>query len=169
MVRAEPGSATEDVVARPTRLAIPAIGVATPLITLGLNTDQTVEVPVNPDRAGWYRLGPAPGSPGSAVILGHVDSVDGPAVFFRLRTLATGTQIVVDHADGSRSRFAVRSITTYANDDFPAERVYRNQGPPTLTLVTCGGAYDKARGGYQANVVVSAAFVGRVEAAPDRG
>lgn len=159
-------SAPTDPVARPTRLTIGAIGVATPLISLGLNADETVEVPKDPDRAGWYRLGPAPGAPGSAVILGHVDSAEGPAVFARLRTLTPGTRIVVEHADGTRSRFAVRSITTYANEDFPAARVYRNRGARTLTLVTCGGAYDAAKGGYQANVVVTAAYVGRTEPTP---
>lgn len=124
-------------------------------------------MPKDPDRAGWYRLGPAPGAPGSAVILGHVDSAEGPAVFARLRTLAPGTRIVVEHADGALTRFAVRSVATYANEDFPAARVYRNRGAPTLTLVTCGGAYDAAKGGYQANVVVTAEYVGRT--APDPG
>lgn len=144
---------------RPTGLSIPVIGVATSLIGLGLNTDETVEVPTDPDEAGWYRLGPEPGSPGSAVILGHVDSTQGPAVFSRLHTLAPGAQIEVGHADGSTSLFEVRTITTYANEDFPAADVYRNRGAPTLTLVTCGGDYDKAQGGYQSNVVVTAAYV----------
>lgn len=147
---------------RPIGLSIPDIGVSTRLVSLGLNADQTVEVPSDPAAAGWYRLGPAPGSPGSAVILGHVDSTTGPAVFYHLRTLAPGARIDVERADGSVLRFAVRRIATYANEDFPASRVYRNRGAPTLTLVTCGGVYDKAKGGYQANLVVSAAYLGRV-------
>ncbi len=146
----------------PLTLVIPAIGVSTPLVSLGLNPDKTVEVPSDPTKAGWYRLGPAPGSPGSAVILGHVDSQDGPAVFYRLKNLKAGDQLSVARADGSVARFAVQSIRTYANDDFPAAQVYRNKGARTLTLVTCGGTYDKANGGYQANVVVSAAYVGRI-------
>lgn len=148
---------------RPTGLDIAVIDVSTPLVELGLQPDRTVEVPTDPDRAGWYSLGPAPGLPGSAVILGHVDSTGGPAVFSRLRTLEPGAEVVVSHADGSASRFLVRSIATYANADFPAARVYRNRGTPTLTLVTCGGAYDAAKGGYQANVVVTAGYVGRTE------
>ena len=141
---------------RPTSLRIDAIGVSTPLVSLGLNVDKTVEVPADPGKAGWYSLGPAPGSPGSAVILGHVDSVSGPAVFARLRTLRPGALVAIRRSDGSVARFAVRSVATYANDDFPAARVYRNRGTPTLRLMTCGGAYDRSHGGYQANVVVTA-------------
>lgn len=147
---------------RPAGLRIPSIGVATRLVRLGLQADGTVEVPLDPDDAGWYRLGPAPGVSGSAVILGHVDSTTGPAVFYRLRELRAGNRIEVARRDGTVVRFAVRSIETYANADFPAADVYRNDGAPTLTLVTCGGAYNKAKGGYQANVVVTAVAVGTV-------
>jgi hypothetical protein len=152
--------ATRTAALRPTELLIPAIGVATSVVSLGLNPDQTVQVPSDPSKAGWYRFGPTPGAPGSAVILGHVDSLSGPAVFYRLRTLSRGAQITFVRSDGTRTRFVVRSVTTYPNDRFPAAAVYRNHGTPTLTLVTCGGGYDKAKGGYQANVVVSAAYVG---------
>jgi sortase (surface protein transpeptidase) len=155
---------------RPTELQIPAIGVATSLVALGLNADGTVEVPTDPNRAGWYDRGPAPGEPGSAVILGHVDSTSGRAVFYRLVTLTPGASITIARSDGTVVRFVVRNVTTYANDHFPAAAVYRDRGTTTLTLVTCGGTYDEARGGYQANVVVSAAYLGPVRApAPTRG
>jgi len=150
---------------RPTRLTIPDIDVATSLVQLGLNADKTVEVPADPAKAGWYRLGPAPGRPGSAVILGHVDSLEGPAVFARLRTLAPGARVDVEGADGFVARFAVSKVAVYANSDFPATKVYRNGGKPVLTLVTCGGEYDRSQGGYQANVVVTAVYVGRVGSA----
>lgn len=154
---------------RPTELEIPAIDVSTSLVSLGLNPDQTVEVPSDPEKAGWYRLGSAPGSPGSAVILGHVDSTRGPAVFYRLRALTPGAQIAVGRADGTVARFVVRSVATYPNDRFPAAKVYRNRGAPTLTLVTCGGSYDAAKGGYQANVVVTAGYLGPGDASARTG
>lgn len=160
-VRTDPTQPTQASPAdlRPRWLRIPGIDVDTALVPLGLNADRTVEVPSDPDEAGWYHLGPLPGATGSAVILGHVDSTSGPAVFYRLRTLAKGDRIEVTRADGSVARFAVRSLVTYPNADFPARKIYRNTGPPTLTLVTCGGAYDRSRGGYQANVVVYADLV----------
>ncbi len=141
---------------RPVRLTVPRLGLSTRLSRLALQPDDTVEVPANPAVAGWYRLGTVPGAVGSAVILGHVDSVDGPAVFARLSELSPGDRIAVRLDNGSVVRFAVRTITTYPNADFPARRVYTSHGRRELNLITCGGAYDADRGGYQANVVVNA-------------
>jgi LPXTG-site transpeptidase (sortase) family protein len=154
------GTARKGPDVRPTHLRIPAIDVSATITPLGIHPDRTVEVPENPDQAGWYRLGSLPGQSGSAVILGHVDSTRGPAVFYRLRSLSHGDQITVRASDGSVTRFRVTSIATYPNQDFPAQKVYRTTGSPGLALVTCGGSYDRARGGYQANVVVYADLVG---------
>jgi sortase (surface protein transpeptidase) len=144
---------------RPVRLAIPDLGLDTRLITLGVRPDKTVEVPSDPDRAGWFRRGPTPGAIGSSVILGHVDSVDGPAVFAGLADLTAGARITAHMEDGSQVTFAVRSVRTYANEAFPARKVYGSHGRSELNLVTCGGVYDASRGGYQSNVVVNARLV----------
>ena len=140
--------------ARPVGISIPAIGVTSRLVGLGLNHDGSVEVPADAELAGWYRLGTRPGATGSAVILGHVDSDEGPAVFYLLRTLARGDLVDVATADGRTEGFRVQSVRTYPNGEFPAQRVYAARGSRILNLVTCGGAYDAALGGYQANVVV---------------
>lgn len=138
----------------PVRITIPAIDVAATVTRLGINEDQTVEVPSDPATTGWYRYGPRPGTRGSAVILGHVDSDSGPAVFYRLRYLVPGDVVTVQAANGSVSRFRVLRLRTYANADFPAQQVYGAHGAMhALQLVTCGGGYDSATG-YQANVVV---------------
>jgi sortase (surface protein transpeptidase) len=143
----------------PVRISIPAIGVSAAVTRLGVNEDRTVEVPSNPATTGWYRYGPRPGTRGSAVILGHVDSDAGPAVFYRLRDLVPGDEVTVRAADGSVSRFRVLRLRTYPNADFPAKRVYGpHGGAHGLQLVTCGGAYD-AESGYQANVVVYTSLV----------
>jgi sortase (surface protein transpeptidase) len=153
---AAPTSAVAAPPTRPVTLTIPALGVRTHLIRLGQHEDGTVEVPADPDRAGWFRLGPTPGEAGSSVILGHVDSTSGPAVFYRLKELRPGDRVAVRLDDGTTVWFRVHSVATYANADFPARKVYGKQGRSQLNLVTCGGAYDAARGGYQANVVVNA-------------
>lgn len=141
-------------------LRIPAINVETTVIPLGLNDDKTVEVPGDPNEAGWYQLGPPPGQRGSAVILGHVDSTQGPAVFYRLRFLEPGDRIRVGLSNETVAHFKVTSVVTYPNEDFPARRVYvGNPRRPTLALVTCGGDYDGQAGGYQSNVVVYTALV----------
>jgi sortase (surface protein transpeptidase) len=145
------------VTSTPTSLSIPGIGVDTGLVRLGLNDDDTVEVPSEPGRAGWFFPGTVPGQPGSSVILGHVDSTRGPAVFYRLRELVRGDRILVRMSDGSSTRFKVTRVVTYPNDEFPAHRVYAGTpGRATLNLVTCGGVYDADAGGYQANVVAYA-------------
>jgi len=157
-----PPSAT----ASPVDVSIPTIGVDSRLIGLGLRPDRTVEVPTDPDEAGWYRLGPVPGDPGSAVILGHVDSEHGPAVFARLARLEAGDEVSVSLDDGSLARFRVTRVATYANQNFPAEVVYAGSTTErTLNLVTCGGTYDRAAGGYQSNVVVYTEHVSTTPAA----
>ena len=140
--------------ARPVRLDIPEIDVSTRLVRLGLLPDRTVEVPTDADLAGWFRRGPVPGAPGSSVVLGHVDSETGPAVFARLQELRRGDLVSVRRSDGSVAHFVVNASALYPNADFPALRVYAAQGGRRLNLVTCGGSYDPDRGGYQANLVV---------------
>jgi len=140
----------------PVRIGIPAIGVSSPLDRLGRARDRTVEVPARWERAGWYAPGTRPGDPGSAVILGHVDSKRGPAVFYRLRELRPGDLVEVVRADGSRARFAVQRVEEYPKARFPTADVYYPTLTPMLRLVTCGGAFDHKVGHYVDNVIVFA-------------
>jgi sortase (surface protein transpeptidase) len=140
-------------------LDIPAIGVHTDVIRVGLNPDGTVEVPPleNTAPAGWYQHSATPGETGAAVILGHVDSArDGPAVFYRLGALHPGDGISVHRADGSVARFSVTSVSSHPKSSFPTRMVYGPASFPALRLVTCGGSFDRRNGGYRDNIVVSA-------------
>jgi sortase (surface protein transpeptidase) len=139
---------------RPLTLSIPAIELKVPLSELGLNPDHTVQVPTSFAEPGWYRLGPSPGQLGSAVILGHVDSYLGPAVFFRLRTLRPGDHVNVTLADGVTTHFVVRQVAMYLKASFPTLLVYGSHGYSALQLVTCGGVFDSQSGHYLSNVVV---------------
>jgi sortase (surface protein transpeptidase) len=145
----------------PVHLAIPAIGVSTGLVPLGLNQDGTIAVPPlgRAAPAGWYRYLATPGEVGPAVILGHVDSArDGPAVFYRLIDLRAGDQVSVRRADGQTAVFTVTRVEEYAKSHFPTGAVYGAQGHPELRLVTCGGEFDKVHRQYRGNVVVYATF-----------
>jgi len=144
------------VVARstPVSLTIPAIGLEVSLSTLGLNPDGTVQVPTDVQQPGWYQLGPSPGQLGSAVILGHVDSYLGPAVFFKLPELVAGDQVDVTLADGVRATFVVNTVVLYPKATFPTSLVYASHDYQALQLVTCGGTFDPDTGHYQSNVVV---------------
>ena len=143
--------------ALPVRLRIPAIGVDTGLESLGLASDQSIDVPSEPGVAGWWEGGPRPGQVGPAVILGHVDSKTGPAVFFRLDQLERGDEILVDRADGTTARFVVTGQGRYRKVAFPSDLVYYPTLDSELRLVTCGGPYDRAAGTYTENLVVFAA------------
>jgi len=144
----------------PVWLRIPAISVSVPISQLGLNPDGTVQVPTDPAEPGWYGLGPSPGQVGSAVILGHVDSYAGPAVFFRLRSLQAGDQVDVSLADGVTADFVVTAVSMYPKDNFPASGVYGSHGISGLQLVTCGGTFDPATRSYLSNVVAYTTLVG---------
>jgi hypothetical protein len=143
----------------PIALSIPAIGLQVSLSTLGLNSDGTIQVPTDIQQPGWFDLGPSPGQVGSAVILGHVDSYLGPAVFFRLPTLVTGDQVDVSLADGVVADFVVDTVVMYPKNQFPTSLVYASHGYQALQLITCGGTFDPQTGHYLSNEVVYTSLV----------
>jgi hypothetical protein len=145
----------------PRRLRIPSIRVSTELIPLGLipvgmDSAAALEVPTDPDVAGWFTGGPVPGDVGPALLAGHVDSKTGPAVFFRLKTLQPGAEIHVERSDGRTVTFLVHSVRIYPKDRFPTAAVYAPTPVPELRLVTCGGPFDRLGGRYLDNVIVDA-------------
>jgi hypothetical protein len=140
----------------PVRVEIPGIAVASTLDRLGRAPDGTIQEPTGWQVAGWYAPGTRPGDPGSAVILGHVDSKRGPAVFFRLRELRRGDMVTIGRADGSSVRFVVQRTEQYPKDRFPTDEVYYPTLTPALRLVTCGGEFDATVGRYRSNVIVFA-------------
>lgn len=147
---------TYQAVAEPVRLRIPAIGVDAPLVHLGLARDGTIDAPRGWQQAGWYAGGPRPGQPGPAILLGHVDSTSGPALFYRVASLRQGAAVVVDRADGTSVTFVVSGRLQVAKSRFPADLVYGPTLSPTLRLVTCGGTFNSKTGHYRDNVVVTA-------------
>jgi LPXTG-site transpeptidase (sortase) family protein len=157
---APPQSAAPKPVAAPVSLTIPLIGVQTQLITLGLTSAGELQVPSTTSVAGWYTGSPRPGAVGSSVIVGHIDSLTGPGVFYRLSELKAGDKVYVKRADGTLVEFRVTSVQTYLKDRFPTDEVYGPVPDPELRLITCGGAFDAATGHYLSNIVVYATEVG---------
>ncbi|MBS2539756.1 class F sortase [Catenulispora sp. NF23] len=157
------GSSNSGAIARsvPVRLQIPGIGVDTPVISLGLASDGTVQVPpIQADSpAGWYRGSPTPGQTGPSVILGHVTvGKFGDGVFLRLAKLRPGDRVTVGLQDGASADFTVDSVQTVSKDHFPTQQVYGNVNRPELRLITCGG--PRTDDGYLDNVVVFASLAG---------
>jgi hypothetical protein len=143
-------------VAPPVRLRIPELGVDSRLDRLGVRPDGSVEVPARVSVAGWFAGGPRPGQAGPAVILGHVDSRNGPGIFARLATVRPGARIRVDRADGSTVIFRITSVSRVPKTRFPTDLVYAPTLEPSLRLVTCGGDFDRTRRSYRDNVIAFA-------------
>ena len=145
----------------PVRIRIPAIGVNAPITLLNLDKSRQLQVPSDTNRnlAGWYRGGPAPGTAGNAIMDGHVDTHQGPAVFYNLGSLHKGNVVEVDRKDGTAALFTVDAIEVYEKSSFPSTRVYGPTKDPQLRLITCGGGYNKTSG-YLGNVVLYAHLTG---------
>jgi hypothetical protein len=138
----------------PVALRIPAIGVRTRLIRLGITRQGTLQPPASTSVAGWYTRSPRPGEIGSAIIAGHIDSYQGPGIFYRLRELRAGDRVYVRQADSKLAIFRVTAVREYAKAHFPTARVYGPAPDAELNLITCGGTFDYATHSYLSNVVV---------------
>ncbi|MFB8400581.1 class F sortase [Streptomyces sp. NPDC055912] len=142
---------------RPVRIAVPALFVEAPLTSLGLDARGRLGAPPldRPMTAGWHKAGPSPGEAGTAVLVGHRDTLTGPAVFLNLKALRRGDSVKITRADRSTAVFTVDEVNTYAKDAFPDDKVYGSTDRPELRLITCGGRFDR-KTGYAANVIAFA-------------
>jgi sortase (surface protein transpeptidase)/predicted small lipoprotein YifL len=143
---------------RPTRVRVPKIGADSSLLAIAVDTQGQIAVPTanKPMQAAWYRLSPVPGDVGPAIILGHVDGNHEPGVFYKLKDLARGDEILVNRSDGKELKFVVDHKVEVPKDNFPTDAVYGNTTKPELRLITCGGVFDHAVHSYKDNIVVYA-------------
>ncbi|NUT03816.1 MAG: class F sortase [Hamadaea sp.] len=146
---------------RPTRIVIPSIGVRASVHGVGRDRDGAIAVPSLSltNEAGWFTEGPSPGQYGPAILVGHVDTHDRPAVFHNLDELKAGARIEITRRDRNVAVFEVNSIETFRKSDLPAKRVYTDYSRPGLRLITCGGSWVGGDLGYASNVIVFASLV----------
>ncbi|MFE9702679.1 class F sortase [Streptomyces sp. NPDC005930] len=144
----------------PDRVSIPAIQVDAPVMGVGLDADGWVDAPPpeDPNLAGWFTGAVAPGEKGTAVVVGHVDNEQGPAVFYGLGALKKGNKVDVHRQDGRTAVFEIYGIEVFEKNNFPGDRVYGSKGSPELRVITCGGGFTK-QNGYDGNVVAFARLV----------
>ncbi|MEU7114206.1 class F sortase [Streptomyces sp. NPDC046182] len=145
---------------RPTRVRVPAVRIDAPVTPVGLDADGWIDTPPADETglAGWFTSAVTPGEKGTAVVVGHVDTPDGPSVFYELGALSKGQRVEIARQDGRTAVFSVYGVEVVPKDDFPAERIYRTSLHPELRLLTCGGGFSRQKG-YDGNVVVSARLV----------
>ncbi|MDG9724104.1 MULTISPECIES: class F sortase [unclassified Streptomyces] len=145
----------------PDRVSVPAIQVDAPIMPVGLDAEGWVDAPPpeDPNLAGWFTGAVSPGEKGTAVVVGHVDNKQGPAVFYGLGALKRGNKVEVHRQDGKTAVFEIYGIEVFEKDDFPGDRVYASKGGPELRVITCGGGFSK-QNGYEGNVVAFARMTG---------
>jgi hypothetical protein len=146
----------------PVSVDIPAIGVHSRLLRLGINANGTIRVPSlhsSADEAAWYEYSATPGQIGASVVVGHVDSYRGAAVFFRLGALRPGDSVYVALADRITAVFRVTGVRQYVKSRFPAKTIYGAVRYAALRLITCGGSFDHSTGNYLSSTVVFASLV----------
>jgi sortase (surface protein transpeptidase) len=136
----------------PARVIIPALGVDALLIHAGLRENGSVELPPY-GLAAWYKLGPAPGANGPAVIFAHNDSKKGRDIFYHLGRLQKGDIVQVYGDDGPPATFAIDRVEVALKTEFPSERVWDFTDEPVIRLITCGGAFDRDSGHYLSNII----------------
>jgi sortase (surface protein transpeptidase) len=141
----------------PVRVTVPGLGIDSPVDAVGVEPDGRMSLPADVDRVGWYRFGPAPGAAGSAVLAGHVDDREqGLGALAPLREVEAGAEVVVTDATGTATRWRVVSREVIEKQALPLDRLFAREGPPRLTLITCGGPFLPEFGSYRDNVVVVA-------------
>jgi len=145
-------------VAPPARVRIPAIGVDSAVVDIGVDATGALVPPPTTDVTGWFAAGPAPGAVGPALLAAHVDSRAGPGVFFRLVDLRPGDEVTVRRTDGTSVVFVVTGTSRVAKTAFPTDLVYSPLPVAALRLVTCGGSFDHTARSYRDNLIVDAAI-----------
>lgn len=147
-------------VIEPVQIRIPRLGVNAPFTEpLGVDTNYEIQVPIGYEEVGYYKYGPAPGELGPAVVLGHVDSYTGPAVFYTLKELVAGDIIEIDREDGTTAVFAVDYLQQHEQAGFPTDRVYSDLDHAGLRLITCSGSFDHGEQRYSHNLIVFATLI----------
>jgi sortase (surface protein transpeptidase) len=141
---------------QPVALEVPSLAIAAGVNGVGTDANRSMQVPDDFNTVGWYRYGPSPGEPGSAVIAGHLDDASGRSVFFDLQKIEAGADVYVTFEDSSRARFRVYDKRSYDSRNIPSKEIFARDGDPNLALITCGGRWDSSAGRYTETVVIYA-------------
>ena len=140
----------------PTSITIEGIGVTeAPVIDVGVEENGDMEIP-GADSVGWYRFNATPGEAGSAVLAAHIAYNGDPGVFRYLADVEIGERVVVAFDDGTTSEFEIIELAQYDKQELPDDRVFAKDGEPILTLITCGGDFNRSLRSYVDNVVAYA-------------
>ncbi len=160
----------------PLKLEIPAIGVAASVEPVGVDAAGRLAAPVKGEDVSWYLPGPTAGEAGDAVFAGHLDWYDtscvsaghpsaactgrgvSRSVFWSLANVKVGDVIIVTRDDGAILHFNVTAAPLSVPYDKSPAGLFATSGPPSVSLVTCAGAWDSKAGTYLKRLIVTAAL-----------
>lgn len=142
---------------KPKKLIIPSLGVEAVIEEVGTDSEGKMDVPKEDMNAGWWKFGTIPGVKGNSVIAGHFDRKDGgPAIFYDLKSLNTGSEFTVIDENGRKISFIVYKTESFKVSDFPINEVFGNTDSANLNLITCSGTWDNDNENYSDRFVVFA-------------
>ncbi len=140
----------------PASVAIPRLGIDTSLTHVGQTSDGQMEIPATPNGVAWYRYGASPSEEGSAVLAGHISWRGVHGLFHDLGDLQLDDEIMISFDDDSIQHFQIVAVTQVLKSELPLTEIFRTDGPPVLTLITCGGSYSRTSGHFDSNTIVYA-------------
>ncbi|MEU9071294.1 class F sortase [Streptomyces sp. NPDC048109] len=132
-----------------TRTTIPSVGLEAAVDQVALEESGTIALPQDLDHAGWYTGSPTPGQKGNAILVGHVDSIDGPGA------VKKGDHIEVNRQDGRTTTYEVDAMSIWPQNSFPSQHVYGPTVGSQIILITCAD-WDDEQKTYVSNLVVTA-------------
>jgi sortase family protein len=148
--------AADEPPAPPARVVLPAIGVDAPVAALDLADDGTMPAPARADLVGWYTFSAPAGGAGNTVLAGHRDWQGRRGVFVALGQLRPHDDVWLQDGAGAWHRYTVAWSARSPDDVAPVTTLVGPTERPALTLITCTGAFDRARGRYLERQVVRA-------------
>ncbi|WP_214740728.1 MULTISPECIES: class F sortase [unclassified Exiguobacterium] len=141
----------------PSRLIIPSISVEASIEAVGKDEVGRMDTPSEVDKVGWYQYGAKAGEMGNVVLSGHLDDLNGPAIFAKLNQLPIGEVVTLQRKD-QIATYEVVSVNQYRVDQVPLASIFAATQASRVQLITCAGPYDENLG-YLDRIVVTAHLV----------
>jgi sortase (surface protein transpeptidase) len=141
----------------PTQIHIPSINIKTFVHRVGIDAGGKMDAPQNESVVAWYQFSSTPGEPGNIVLSGHKDSSWGPAVFFTLKQLQSGSEVLLTRADSKIISYRVSSVQTMPRENLPTDKIFSDQkNSKKAYIITCEGNFNLFTRQYDRRILVEA-------------
>ena len=130
---------------KPRILIIPNIDLIARIFEVGLTADNAVDTTKGIYDVGWYTGSSIPGQNGLAFLEGHVSGPNNMGIFYDLKKLKIGDEIIVEMGNGQKNTFVVKQSEEIKLEEVDMAKVLQSIDPniPGLNLMTCSGKFNK--------------------------